>query len=101
MVQPKGRLDARSAAALSEQLQGLISDGHHRLVVDMSDVVSIDSAILGSLLAAHKAAMAQSGDLRLTGSNSQVTMVLEITGLNRVLKPFDEPEPAFAGHSQN
>ena len=57
-------------------------------------VESIDSSGLGSLISGLKAARGAGGDLRISAPNAQVVAVLELTNLNRVLKPRESAETA-------
>jgi anti-anti-sigma factor len=95
IVRPKGRLNMTVAAQLREQLLGLVQSGTSRLVVDLSAVDAIDSSGLGALISGLKAARQSGGDLRISGPCAQVTAVLELTNLNRVLKTVESPEDAF------
>ncbi|MCH9720502.1 MAG: STAS domain-containing protein [Actinomycetia bacterium] len=95
VVSPGGRLNMVAAPDLREQLRGLVQSGSARVVVDLSDVESIDSSGLGALISGLKAARNAGGDLRIVAPNAQVTAVLELTNLNRVLNPRESAEKAF------
>ena len=95
IVSPKGRLNMTVAAPLREQLRGLVQSGNSELVVDLSAVDAIDSSGLGALISGLKAARQSGGDLRIAGPSAQVTAVLELTNLDRVLKSGESPEDAF------
>jgi anti-anti-sigma factor len=84
-----------AAPALREQLHGLVHGGHTRLVVDLSAVDAIDSSGLGALISGLKAARQAGGDLRIAAPSEQVTAVLELTNLNRVLKAYESADRAF------
>ena len=81
--------------ALREQLRALIQGGNAELVVDLSAVDAIDSSGLGALISGLKAARQSGGDLRIAAPCAQVTAVLELTNLNRVLKSVESPDDAF------
>jgi anti-anti-sigma factor len=95
VVSPVGRLNLTVAPALREQLRGLIQAGNAELVVDLAAVDAIDSSGLGALISGLKAARQSGGDLRIASPCAQVTAVLELTNLNRVLKSAESPEDAF------
>lgn len=99
VVRPGGRLNMVSAPDLREQLRTLVHSGFPRVVVDLSEVESIDSSGLGALISGLKVARNAGGDLRISAPRAQVVAVLELTNLNRVLKTrasvgeaFDEPD---------
>lgn len=95
VIRPEGRLNMMASPALREQLHALIRDGSTRLVVDLSAVEFIDSSGLGALISGLKVARQAGGDLRIAAPCEQVTAVLELTNLNRVLKPFAAVDDAF------
>ena len=95
VLRPSGRLNMVVAADLRQQLRGLVEGGSARVVVDLSDVESIDSSGLGALISGLKAARNAGGDLRISSPSAQVIAGLELTNLNRVLKPRESAEKAF------
>lgn len=81
-----GEVDVATAPRLREQLLRLVSDGHHRIVVDLGEVDFIDSTGLGVLIGALKRVRAHDGDLALVCTENRVLKVFEITGLDRVFR---------------
>lgn len=95
VVAPEGRLNMTAAPGLREQLHALVREGNSLLVVDLAGVESIDSSGLGALISGLKAARQAGGDLRIAAPGEQVTAVLGLTNLNRVLKSYDSVDSAF------
>jgi anti-sigma B factor antagonist len=81
-----GEVDVATAPRLREQLLRLVSDGHHRIVVDLGEVDFIDSTGLGVLIGALKRVRAHDGDLALVCTENRILKVFEITGLDRVFR---------------
>jgi anti-sigma B factor antagonist len=98
VVKLAGRLDLLSAASVRQELAGAVAAGHPRLVVDLAEVEFIDSTGLGSLVSGLKAARTAGGDLRLARPAEQARAILQLTTLDRVLKPFATTEEALAGY---
>ena len=96
VVRLVGRLDLVSAAEVKQRLSRAIVEGHHRLVVDLGEVTFIDSSGLGALIGGLKAARFQKGDLRIARPGEQARVVLELTTLDRVLRPYPTVEDALA-----
>ena len=96
VVRLVGRLDLASAAEVKQRLTRAIAEGHRRLVVDLGDVTFIDSSGLGALIGGLKAARLQRGDLRIARPGEQARLVLELTTLDRVLRPYPTVEEALA-----
>lgn len=95
VVRPEGRLDMMSARDFREQLHAVVRGGDTRVVVDLSGLDAIDSSGLGALISGLKAARQGGGDLRISGAGEQVSAVLELTNLNRVLKAYESADAAF------
>jgi anti-sigma B factor antagonist len=94
-VRGDGRLNMVSAPALRAVVEQEIGAGNTRVVVDLSSVEFIDSSGLGALVGCLKAARQAGGDLRIAGPNKQVTMVLQLSNLDRVLKSYSTAEDAY------
>jgi anti-anti-sigma factor len=98
IVRLAGRLDLLSAAAVRQRLAETVAAGHPRLVVDLSGVEFMDSTGLGSLVGGLKAARLAGGDLRLARPPEQARTILQLTTLDRVLRPYATTEEALAGY---
>ena len=79
------RLTLTSAGRLKSTVDGLVAD-HRRVVVDLASTEFVDSSGLGALVGGLKSARTAGGDLRLAGAGEQVTTVLRLTNLDRVLR---------------
>jgi anti-sigma B factor antagonist len=91
-----GRLDLLSAAQVKARLAQEAGAGLKRLVVDLGDVSFIDSSGLGALISALKAARVAGGDLRIARPSDQARVILKLTTLDRVMKPYASVEEALA-----
>jgi anti-anti-sigma factor len=87
-----------AASELRDLLARAVSEGHSRLVVDLGEVAFIDSSGLGALISGLKAARQAGGDLRLARPGDQARMVLQLTTLDRVLRPYGSTEEAVADY---
>jgi anti-sigma B factor antagonist len=92
-----GRLNMVAAPRLKATIDACIDEGGKRVVVDLADVVFMDSSGLGALIAGLKKARQAGGDLRISGVNQQVATVLALTNLDRVLKAHETVEAATDG----
>ncbi|KUI26246.1 anti-anti-sigma factor [Mycobacterium sp. IS-1496] len=97
VIRPEGRLNMVAAPALRKQIHELVDGGSTRVVVDLSATDFIDSSGLGALISGLKVARQAGGDLRIAAPTRQVTTVLELTNLNRVLSTYDSADGAFDG----
>lgn len=95
-IRVEGRLNMVTAPQLRDTVTSAIAAGQRRLVVDLTATSFMDSSGLGSLIGALKAAREAGGDLRIAGAGEQVLMVLQLSNMDRILRPYDTTESAFA-----
>lgn len=87
-----GEIDLYTAPRLQSELAAAIAAGDPaRLIVDMSGVEFCDSTGMNVLLAAHRRAREQGGDLELTGPRPAVRKILQVTGLETVFTVIENP----------
>lgn len=82
-VKISGRMDTNTAPEVEESLKESI-DGITELIIDLSDLEYISSAGLRVLLAAQKI-MNKQGSMTVTGVNSSIMEIFEVTGFNDIL----------------
>ena len=95
VLRATGRLDMVAAPQLRALVSETVSVGHHRVVVDLYGTTFLDSSGLGALIAGLKTARQAGGDLRIAGVGEQVQMVLELTQMHTVLRPYPTVEAAL------
>ena len=93
-----GRLDLLAADDVKQRLTQAVAEGNRRLVVDLTALEFIDSSGLAALIGGLKAARLSGGDLRLAEVGVQARMILKITSLDQVLRPYSTVEEALAGY---
>lgn len=82
VVQLKGKVDATSAPAVEQALVTVIDQGEKKLVIDCTAMDFISSAGLRSLLMAVKKMKAAGGLIALSGLQSSVKEVFDISGFS-------------------
>jgi anti-sigma B factor antagonist len=92
-----GEVDVATAPELKERLTGLVNDGRVKLVLDLSGVDFLDSTGLGMIVSALKRARTHDGDLRIVCTESRITRLFEITGLDKALTVWPTADAAVAG----
>lgn len=93
----QGRLNLASAPMVAEAVEDLICQHRPRIIIDLSQVPSIDSSGLGALLAGMKRARHAGGELRIAGANQRLLTYLRLTNLRRLLTPHQTVEQARHG----
>jgi anti-sigma B factor antagonist len=86
--------------ALREKVKSLLAEGKKKIVLNMDNITFIDSAGLGTLVAAHHSAKSQGASLRLCHLGSKFQEVLQITKLLTVFDVFDTEAAAVASFSK-
>ncbi|MEU5088446.1 STAS domain-containing protein [Streptomyces sp. NPDC021356] len=79
-----GELDYAQAAALREQVGGLVLGAEQCLVIDLSGLEFCDSTGITALLAARQHAQTAGADVVLSGVPSNTLRILTIVGLDQV-----------------
>jgi anti-sigma B factor antagonist len=77
------------------------ADGHGTLVLDMTKTRFCDSSGIHTLLAAHKRAQSEGGELRLVIPDPSALRIFAITGVDRVIPTVTSLEEALARTSVN
>lgn len=89
------RLDAVIATSFREAMLERISQGQHKIVLDLTSVGFLDSSGLGAIVAILKQ-VGQEGRLYLCGVTPAVMAVLRLTRMDRVFKTFPTRAAALA-----
>lgn len=85
VVRAPAELDALTARGFRDELGELLVTGADTLVVDMSDVVFLDSSGMGALVAVQRLASQHNVSLLLRGVKPKVRSSLRLAGLLEVL----------------
>ncbi len=80
--------------ALRERVKGMLAENKKKIVMNMDNVTYIDSAGLGTLVAAYHSARAQGATLKLSNLGSKFQEVLQVTKLMTVFEVFDNEAAA-------
>ena len=89
VVAVSGDVDVFTAPGLREALSGPTGETGRHVVVDLRKVEFLDSSGLGVLVYGLKRARERGGDLTLVCQQPNILRVLEITGLDKVLRVSD------------
>ena len=89
-------LQGRPLDDLRQVIDGLLSRGRTRIILDFERVKFIDSAGLGELIACRKRALELGGDIRLLHPGRHVEEELVLTLLTEVFQIFHDEDAAVA-----
>ena len=88
-----GELDLYNTADVATALEELPADGTTRVIIDLSDVVFVDSTALGTLVEARRL-LGQ--NLVLVAPGPDVARALEVSGLDQHFTVRDSVDEALA-----
>jgi len=91
----RGALSAVNSDALNDLVKAIGTAGERRAILDLSEVVHLDSIGLGSIAAAYKQATTAGTTLVLV-ARPRVRDTLELASLNKFLRIFDSLKLALA-----
>ena len=89
-------IDITNAPELRSALLEAAAHGHGTLVADMTGTQFCDSSGMRTLLAAHKRAQAEGGELLLAITAAPVLRVFALTGIDRMIPNFTTLDEALA-----
>jgi anti-sigma B factor antagonist len=87
-------------SALRERVKSLVAAGKKKLLLNMSNVMKIDSAGLGALVAAYYGAQSGGASLRLCNLGSNINQLLQITKLLTVFEVSNTEADAVRSFSK-
>jgi anti-sigma B factor antagonist len=89
------RLDAHNSPDLKAEMNRLFDSGCINLLIDLKEVRFIDSSGLGVLVSGFKNASTRHGSIKLSGLQTQVKSMFELTRLHRVFDIFATADDAL------
>ncbi|MBN1845116.1 MAG: STAS domain-containing protein [Sedimentisphaerales bacterium] len=90
-----GSADIGEAGLLDRRLQDTFSQGHYRVIIDLSRLDFTSSLGLGSLIRAHNRCRQQNGRLILVNPQPKVMRVFLTTRLNDLFRIVDRLDDAL------
>jgi anti-anti-sigma factor len=93
-----GRLDAVSAPGLLQAIHEQIDATYVRLVVDLKKVEFLNSAGIKMLVQGAQLARQRGGDFRIANAQTQVKFVLNLAGVDTVIKVYPNVVGATASY---
>jgi stage II sporulation protein AA (anti-sigma F factor antagonist) len=100
-IKLEGRFDANTSDAVEKFIRERIDKGRSRFVLNMKNVSFISSAGLRVvIIIARELRNQHQGDLHIAVLQPSVKRVFEISGLNNILKLFDDEQTATKAFSE-
>ena len=96
VVHASGRIDTAAAPALEQELNRLIAEGTHKILLDFTGVPYISSGGLRVLLATAKKLRGAGDSFSLCALNAEVTKIMTLAGFNTIFAIFSTEGDALA-----
>ena len=87
-----GELDLASSPALREELERASQDGVELVILDLRELVFMDSTGLSVVVRAHQRAVESGNRFAVVRGGKQVQRLLMLTGVGDRLTVIDDPE---------
>ncbi len=96
VVTVEGELSVPDSDRFRDFLMQHVESGTIDMVIDFTDVPTIDSSGISALLALLQAARRKGGDIRIASINDRIEEVFNQVGLQHVLKKFKTRDDGVA-----
>jgi len=108
VVDLSGRIGPRNPVAagsggttmLHELIRDLVEHGHKKILLNLRDVTSVDSAGIGELFGSYTTVRNQGGVLKLANPNERVQNVIRLTKLDTVVELIEDEATALRSFSK-
>jgi anti-anti-sigma factor len=101
IVSAEGEIDSGTVDTLITHLDAAVEAAFDHptrvLVLEMGDVTYFGSAGLNAVLGCYERGLSEGVSVRLVASNAEVIMPIEVTKLDKVLKPYPTVTDALDG----
>jgi len=95
VVRIEGTLNRFSSPRLKEVLRRAVDSGTNQLIIDLSDLTSVDSSGLGILIVMLQRARRVGGGLRLACANQRLVAILRTMSLDQLFQRDDTVQDAI------
>jgi RNA polymerase sigma-B factor len=100
LVLVEGTLDMATTPRLRAVLEARLVEGRHEVVVDLCRVKLLDAGAVNAFVKLADQAERLGGGLRAIGARGLALEVLQIVGVDKRLRAYDEPEEILAEYGE-
>lgn len=95
IVELSGQLTSFASGVLRQTVGDLILQGDKRIVLNVANLVYLDSSGVGALVNCYMSVIKQGGEMKVVGLTPKVEEVLKITQLYRIFQEFQNEDEAL------
>jgi anti-sigma B factor antagonist len=100
IVDLRGSIDlGKASLTLRHTIRQLVENGRTRIILNLSDVISMDSAGVGELAGAYMPVKSRGGELKFLNPTKKIHGVLQITQLDKVFQVYTDEQTAILSFS--
>lgn len=93
IVKLKGEIDHIASAEIKDAITNDINNNRIKnLILDFSEVTFMDSSGIGMIIGRYKQMKNLNGDIIITGINAYTERVINLSGINKIIKVFSTVE---------
>jgi anti-anti-sigma factor len=92
----KAAMDASEGELLSKRLHALTDNGKRKLLVNLANLIQMDSTGISAIVESYICLQRQDGELKLLGPRGQVLEVLTLFRLLDIIPSFKDETQALA-----
>ena len=100
LVLVEGTLDMATTPRLRAVLDARLAEGRHEVVVDLCRVKLLDAGAVNAFIKVADTAERLGGGLRAIGARGLALEVLQIVGVDKRLRAYDEPEEILGEYAE-
>ena len=101
IVDLRGSIDLGEASlTLRRAIRNLVESGRTKIILNLCEVNSMDSAGVGELVGAYMPVKSKGGELKLLNPTKKVLGMLQITQLERVFEVYSDEQKAIQSFSE-
>jgi RNA polymerase sigma-B factor len=100
VVLVEGTLDLATTPRLRAVLDARLAEGRHEVVVDLCRVKLLDAGAVNAFVAVADRADRLGGSLRTVGARGLALEVLQIVGVDKRLRAYDEPDDLLVEYGE-
>lgn len=100
VVDLRGNIDlGEGSRTLRQTIRDLLDSGRTRIILNLSEVNSMDSAGVGELAGAYMPVKSKGGEMKFLNPTKKVYTMLQITQLDRVFEVYTDEQTAVRSFS--
>jgi anti-anti-sigma factor len=89
------RPSAKEAGEFKTLLLSKINNSTKKILIDLSDCEYMNSSFLGTIIFIYKTLSESGGQLKLVTSNTDIKILLEITGVDKLIEAYGTKKEAL------